>query len=690
MFSKSSLLEKSKCTKNRIFAGWIVCIVAMIIAYPIMQMISMREIDSIKAYGVYLFVEQYISSLSENVQKYMIDYPVPLLISTALGIAVAFQSFAFLFSRRKVNLYFSVPVAKEKRFVELYTRAVAMYVVALIVAIVSSFIFLEIKGILTAVLVAKLILAAIFNLLLYLCIVNFTIWAMMLTGKFYMAIIIDLVLIAYVDVFEYIIKSFSSTYFKTLCDSFTKEGSGYSIWDICLYANKSLFNPYSAVRVIWWDLVIAAIKMFAWVFITFMIARSSYRKRPAESAESVVAFYSLKVLMKLFICIPLGLVAGINTQRLLMVNQVQMIAIIIITIVIVGMLLEAAYNSALLPALGHWGSITVSIILALAIYAFFRFDIVKYDEYVPAASAIESYAVINQDERTYSEAVDFEAYPLDFQAMYIEPYSYAKENMMLLDTDTIVALARKSIESDIQDMKNPVAFDVYYRLKKGGTRARTIWIDLADSTNDLYLNRIIGPAYYKKGIWQAFDTDIPDNVDIDKVTYFDGIQSYSLDTAATNRIVSLWRSDMVGYDYNKVRYYREAGYITIVFSNYMTWKLPVYDSFTNVKSYLLMGEKLELTEIAVDQIDEICITKVDNAGYTKVIDASEDIAVVLSKLEKVPAHTAWIPADRYAKNYKVEIKLNEGYTSSYGCNSLFCYSILTEGLEELDKAGFLP
>ena len=689
MNSGCSMWEAIKHPRKRTIAGWILCVLAMIIAYPVMHVIDIKAVDSINSYGVYSVVGDYLTAMNDNVLNGMELYPVYAIITACLAIIIPMQSFSYLFSRRRVNFFMSIPVSRNKRFKELYCRGIGMYGFALGISVLISAILMQIRGIASKTLMGKLFQSAILCLLLFAVIYNLTIGAMMLTGKFLMAIVLDVIILIYVDGIQRLLDVYKAVYYKTLCTGYKEASSGISILDIFTYTNHLITNPYKNWGDIWGDYLVAIIKLLIWGVIGYTFAYGNYKKRPSEAAESVVAFYSSRILIKLLVSVPVALGIGIYAHTVLGCNQIVMLIIVIVSVIVIGMLLEIAFNMAVISSLRHWGSIIVSVLFALAILGFFRFDVIRFDKYLPSASSIESFAVLNAYEPSYSEAINFEAYPLDYESTYIDAYSYARENMQLLDTDTIVRLATKSQNTSPEEMSCAVPFDVLYRLKSGATRARKIWIDIDDRSNDAYLNRLIGPAYYKRGIWQAFDSMIPDNMSVEKMTYFDGICAHSLDVNQASRVIALWRSDMVGYDYNRIRYYREAGYINISFNNYMTWTLPVYDGFSQVQSYLKMGEGIEPLMITAEEVDAIVISSKAGDKAVEVTD-KEDIAAVLSCLELVPVHHGWIPENRYQNDCKVEIQLNESYTNIYGCNSLYSYSVLTERVDVLNNMGLMP
>ena len=145
-----------------------------------------------------------------------------------------------------------------------------------------------------------------------------------------------------------------------------------------------------------------------------------------------------------------------------------------------------------------------------------------------------------------------------------------------------MALAKKSLKTDSSKMKSPLPLQIYWRLNDHTSRARLIWVDMDSSENRIYLNRIMGPAYYKAGIWQGFSYDAPRDASIYSIEYHNlvkgGYTSLKSDRIGTPGIVRKWRKAMVMYDYDHVRYDEVIGEIIVYFDDgFYRWVLPVYE-----------------------------------------------------------------------------------------------------------------
>jgi|GEM_PF-1002116 len=324
-----------------------------------------------------------------------------------------------------------------------------------------------------------------------------------------------------------------------------------------------------------------------------------------------------------------------------------------------------------------------------------------------SGSDIDSYVVLNQNE-CYTEVINIDSTGQDYSSMYKSPAVYAKNNMKLTDAEAIVELAKKSVITGKDNMESPLALSVYYRLKSGRNVSRTVWVDVNDESNDSYLNRIVGPAYYKEGIWQAMSMNVPKQFEVTGVAYVNSLEDKKLNITDAERIIYLWREDMSAYDYNRVRYDNEQGYITITMSNWTTWSLPVYSCFTRINNYLEKEYDYVDQKLPLEAIEKIKITKYDTdygiydgkaVAADEVYDEDsgsyiyedpEQIAQIYEALYVRPMHSDWKPYNSKEDSYSVEIDLTQEYINTYNSVSLYSYNIKGDEIDKLVEEGLLP
>jgi len=375
-----------------------------------------------------------------------------------------------------------------------------------------------------------------------------------------------------------------------------------------------------------------------------------------------------------------------------------MIGSMVLGTVVVSLLTEIAFNFELKSAFKHWGTIIISLVFVLSFFSFYKFDILRFDKYIPKADELASYAVINSNESYYTDSINFDADVRDYFNGSYTPNAYAKENMFLTDSEAIIELAKKSQvileENRIYD-ENIRCLEVLYRTKSGNTHARYVWVDISDDTNDFYLNRIVGPAYYKQGVWQAMTMDVP-TTRVSEVKFIGTLGDVKLKKSEVEHIVSLWKADMDKYDYSRVRYDKEYGYITICFDNNYSWNLPVYECFSTLMDYLKATDgytEQYLPNLAIQTINITYYPSSEYDGYLAPEEYSfsdeETIEMIMAACDTYATHSGWQPW-AIGNDYSIEIIIKPEYISKYKKYNFYSYYLVNDRMDALRAAEILP
>lgn len=675
---------------------WVLSLCSILIALPVYMTVYLSRISSWNKSGAYRNESEYIVAIRGAYLDALSGNVIRLVI-VALAVVIAIQGYSYLFSRRKVDLYHSVPVSMKSRFITIYVNGIILFSSSLFLGYLICILMLVVKNGLEWELLIKTLVSFLIDLFVFTGVYDLAILAVMFTGNLFMASMFSFIILFYADIWKVIINSYRDAFYQTVTNIFKSDSSGVSIWSIFSFFDGRLDNYYLPVSTLLITAGISALKLLIWAIIPIILAYKNYKKRPTEAAGGSMIFYSSRIIIKLLVAVPFGLSIGIWMYLMTENNITIMIVALVAATIIMAMLTEIAFNFELKTAVKHWGSIIVALAISLLVLSIYKFDFFKYDGYIPTVDDVESYAVLNESEFYYTDAIDFDEDSNDTDAVYIDPFTYAKNNMFINDIDAIVNLAKKSQTLDRSEENNLVKLDIYYRLKSGVKKSRAIWVDLNDEDNDAYLNRIIGPAYYKEGIWQALTDDVPKD-HVQTVGYINSFSYYDLNTNDVSAIVDLWREDMAKYDYDRVRYDNEVGYICISFDNYRNWNLPVYDCFDGIVGYLKANDRYDDLTLPIESVASVKVTEYFNAEgdetpkepetyeYTEL----EQIAGYTKALQFYPIHSGWKPTNLFSYNYTVEVVLTPEYVNKYNSYSLYSFGIPNDRIDSLKFYGLLP
>lgn len=698
MTSVNSSTNRFKLNMKRRIWVWVVCVVALVGTYVgplsvILSRYARYKNNSDYYYDMSQYYRDIVSALLSNANKEYINF---LIIAIAVVIGV--QGFSYLFSRQKVDMYNSVPVSMKKRFGTIYINGIIIFIVGLTLSYLLTIVLVMFRGVIVGLPLGKLFLLYILSIFLFLGAYNLTILAVMLTGNVFMSLVMSLTLIFYADIWVNTISQYRRMFYTTLLTYYDKVSTGISVFAIFNYAAGVVGRYYSDFTEDITATGFALLKLIIWSAVAFILSYRNFCKRPAEAAGSSMAFYSSRLMVKLLISVPVTLWLARWMYNTTEQSMPFMIGTLVLGTIVISLVTEIAFNLELKSAFRHWGTIIVSLLIVMCFFGIYKFDVFGYDNYVPKADKISSYAVINSTESYYTDCINFDAYANDYINSDIGPYRYAKENMFLTDTEAIVALAKKSqviLEDNRMCDDDVRCLEVLYRTNSGKEKARYIWVDLNDKENDAYLNRIVGPAYYKQGIWQALTMDIPTNRVYE--VYYQGILGNNkLRKSEVEEIIDLWKLDMDEYDYSRVRYDKEIGYIWISFDNGYSWSLPVYECFDNIMAYVQASEGYIAPYLPIDAIESINVTYYPNSSYGEYMSPEEytfsdreTIEMIMGACDTYAQHRGWQPYDQIY-DYNIEVIINPSYINVYKKYTFYEYHLVEDGLKALRAAEILP
>ena len=509
-------------------------------------------------------------------------------VTGLLSMMIAAQGFGYLHDARKVNMYHSLPITVKRRFSHIYLGGLLIFGVALM--------FAQACGLACAVpngrtggdyYPLKLLMGLVITVLYFLCIYHFTIFAFSITGHSLMGILVAAVLITYVDLWQRVY--LTSLHFDAYSQFFSGKHADISIVDLYFHNIVLITDRGSNLYLSFIAFCKSGALLLIWCLITFVMARRTYVGRPAESSEKLIAFYSSHMLIKLMIVVPVALLMGEATREsfYLMPDLMQVISMIL-TAYVVSFVIEFVFEQSASKAFRAIGSYVFALVAIFGVFGAFRLWEARFDGYVPEGDELESFAVFNPlNSYYYYFNIEFDDNGRILR--YVDAPEYAKNEMILTDVDAVLRLAHKGLETDYHDMKSPLPLQVYYRLKGSAPRMRQIWVDMDDEENRTFLNRIMGPAYYKIGIWQCMTEDVPEGAEVYEVRYVDSDTRAAIvlgtDEQAANDMIHAWRNAMVMFDYDHVRYSEVIGEIEVTFmEGAYKWVMPVYpDMMYNIR-----------------------------------------------------------------------------------------------------------
>ena len=477
-------------------------------------------------------------------------------------------------------------------------------------------------------------LASVITVLFFLLLYTLTVFSMIMTGKLLIGLIVTLSLFSYgtliVALFRLLAMRFFSTYFlKVDAYWFSWFKSLYITTDGTdglsspLLAYISTLNQMSDQTVPYKLILFSVIGTIVFLLLGIFL----YRLRPTETAGKPIAFPKAESVLKILLSVPLGIGAAFYLDSLAnqASNNIVIFILAILCAFIFAIVIEFIYTMDLKHLFVKKGALLLSVILAFGITAIYKFDLFKYDNYIPKKNEIESIAIYMDDFNTRFN------YPITTNVQSTKDFL---DSSALKDFGPVYQLAQKG--ASLFDMTDETAqyVNLKYNLKNGRSVYRMYLINETDVQNcSKYL---LNNQQYKEALFQ---TNLYSSLDFQYVEVTDIYQSTSklnISAAQMKTLLDIYQKDLVNASYFDLTSQFPSGTINFAPKNSSdTYMRPLFCSFTNTYDYLKeLGYDLP-TKIESDNVQRIEATNHDNQKNI-VFNTPEDIAKILPKLTSVP------------------------------------------------------
>lgn len=425
----------------------------------------------------------YAELLSEYLQEYFFTPSQAFVVLTVIvALVSALSGFAYLHSAKKLDVYHSLPIRREKLFLQQYVYGILYYVVPLLIHVLICMAICIGNGLMDAALLGSAIGFLFVQILFYLVSYSMVVVAVCLTGNMVISVLGSGILLFYSLLSEMIKNGMMSYFFKTYygadtefpIPAFTPVHLIYQ-----LIADVSRANAPRVAYMAYWDHYGKI--LFATVVYT-LFALYLYKKRPSETAGNTLVFPVTEPVVKTMIVIPVSLLSGSFFAAVFGSGAGLKWYTVgaIFGFVIACPLMEIIFRKDVKAVFSHPLQIVFNGTCVVVLLAILYFDLLGYDSYVPKESKVESYAI------------DFSDIPTVRVTDGSISYDYRLENMEITDN----ASARKLLEH-AAEFTRPVRqgeytaelaegtirtaqVDVKYNLKNGKEIYRDYQINLQD------------------------------------------------------------------------------------------------------------------------------------------------------------------------------------------------------------------
>lgn len=441
-----------------------------------------------------------------------------------MAIMLAISGFAYLQKKQSVDFYHSLAVKRVTLYISnvinsLLILIVPYFLISMLSAIILSF---EMRDMSVYIIALKAFLA---NTILFTYAYFTMVLAVMITGSYFVNILMGISLYTYIPMFIGILYVYSSFFYKTLYvnniyleDVIAKTSSLILMFD---FVKISGVNKYAYAGV-------AAILLF-------ILNMYLYKNRKSEKAGTAIVFEVLKFPVKLLLTVAISLGVGILFYAILSEDFLWLIIFSILALIISHCVIEIIYNSDFKKLFSNKRHLFISALVVAIIISIFKFDLFKVDSF--KNDNITSMKIKSDflEDNIWNFSYEFVLRGNKISKENTrELYDIVKLNMEINDEDTIKEFIKQidmahntyqaknkvyNKETYDEDKEYSINLEIGYKLKSGRNKYRkyTVYVeDVKDILNKIYLD-----ANYKKAVYPILEKDSKDIVSIDYISYYE-------------------------------------------------------------------------------------------------------------------------------------------------------------------------
>ncbi|MDO5415709.1 MAG: DUF6449 domain-containing protein [Lachnospiraceae bacterium] len=366
--------------------AWAAALFALTIFFAmpvVMAMILPREKQT--EYVTMTMVLERRTKAAQELLSFGSSYPVLILILMVTAVVLGISSFSYLHNRKQVDFYHSLPVQRKLQFAVHMTTGLVIPAVIYLLGIAISILAAMVNGVRPGALLGTAAVSFLCHMLSYALIYVVVVLAMMMTGTRLAAVLGTAVFFGYFPALGGVITVFCGNWLKSY------------YYDSDMLWNRAFpkLSPISAVAAAVEDgmTVERAVCMLAVVLALGALNGFLYQKRPSEAAGKTMAFWWSRQPIKALLVMAFGLYGAFFFSSLQDSLGWTVFGAVMGT-AISHCVIEIIYNSDFKKLFCHEKTMAVCMAAVLAVVLGFRYDVMKFDEYIPKESKV-AYASVN-------------------------------------------------------------------------------------------------------------------------------------------------------------------------------------------------------------------------------------------------------------------------------------------------------
>ncbi len=463
---------------------------------------------------------RYLDNLTEAAKDLVgVLNPMNITSICVASIVLALTGFLYLHSKKQMDFYHSIPVKREVIFAAKYVNGFLIIAGTYLTNMILAMGVFAVNGMPIGELVPMGLTAFLVHMGGFLINYGLMAVAVMLTGNFFVSILGGMVLFAYLPAIIGLMIGMMELFFVTMnFRGLELENLLYKTTPIAYYimrVTEMSDSRLTAAELTSMQFSFIGISMVVGLVMA-LVAMFLYKKRPSESAGKAMAFRISRAPIKILIVTPMTIAVAILFWNIYY-SLPWAIFGFVFGLVITHSIIEIIYHFEFRKLFANLPQMGISAVAALMIIAVFRYDLIRYDSFMPSENNFEYASVMAyglDDWNDYGLPYKLENKD-DYNWNYMSHADYAANNMKITDYEIIRSLTEAGIMTaehekeckysgrEIYQERNMEHLwtntEIVFHMKNGKTVARNYYLDvtaLRETFDKMYASK-----EYKEGIY---------------------------------------------------------------------------------------------------------------------------------------------------------------------------------------------
>lgn len=361
---------------------WLISsIILFLLIYPVQILMSL---DAIASYMK--GEEEFYSRITEQFSSLMsFGNGIMYVVIVIMAFLLAMSGFWYVYSGVKTDFYHSLPIKREKLFLERYVTGILIFIVPYFISLMLGYGAGIMKEAGTSGILSLCAKGFITNVVLFLLLYNLAVLGVLLTGNLFTGVLAYGAFLSYGILLESTISLTKYTFFTTyiensrLSQTFLGKLSPLYVFDMILSNNKISMKDVSVV--------------FGISVLFLVICMFVYKIRPTEAYHKSIAFKKLQPIIKVVVVIPVSACVGILSSEIVGQNFIWYVGGLLVTAVLLSFAMEFLYcldiRECIRPKISTGLILGMLVIMAVAL----KLDLIGFDTYLPKESRVKNMSI---------------------------------------------------------------------------------------------------------------------------------------------------------------------------------------------------------------------------------------------------------------------------------------------------------